>query len=474
MSDCIENVRSSIKKLIAPGDKVLVAVSGGVDSVALLYLLDRFKSEFDYELFVAHLNHLSRGSESDKDAKFVEEEAKKLSLPVYVDRVNIHHKKSLLKTSFQESARILRYQFLEQVLISIKGNKIAVGHNSEDQIETVLINLLRGAGLKGLSGIPEKRGNVIRPILGCSRADLELFLQTQSLSYRTDSTNSQKLYLRNKIRHDLIPYLKTFNKNILGNLAGLADIVREEDDWISEKSRVIYSQLLTNQNGNQDLSFRITDFQKQHQAIKRRLVREAIYQLNGNLRAITALHIRQVLELFARARLGSHLMLPGNVRVFCDYETVIFSLIGNSEEDEIRSLGVEQEPIWLKIPGVTSISGGNLNLHAGFMAPPELFPKSMDEKRAYLDFEKTGELVQARFFKPGDHFVPLGMQGHKKLKSYFIDQKIPRSKRSIIPILTNGDGDIIWIYGERISERFRITKKTKKVLYIEGKVPLKY
>ena len=148
MSDFIEKIRDSIQELIAPGDRVLVAVSGGVDSLALLYLLEQFSKEIGYELFVAHLNHLARGVESDEDARFVEIEAGKLSLPVFVEQVDVRLEKKHLKTSFQESARILRYQFLEKTLSSINGDKIAVGHTADDQIETVLMNLLRGAGLK--------------------------------------------------------------------------------------------------------------------------------------------------------------------------------------------------------------------------------------------------------------------------------------------------------------------------------------
>ena len=471
MSDFIEKIRDSIQELIAPGDRVLVAVSGGVDSLALLYLLEQFSKEIGYELFVAHLNHLARGVESDEDARFVEIEAGKLSLPVFVEQVDVRLEKKHLKTSFQESARILRYQFLEKTLSSINGDKIAVGHTADDQIETVLMNLLRGAGLKGLSGMPKKRGRVIRPLLGCNRNELEFFLKNQDMSYRKDSSNSENKYLRNKIRHDLIPYLRTFNNDISKNLLSLAEIVRDEDDWISGETRDLYAQLVRTSNEERELSFKIPDFQKQHQAMKRRVIREALCQLSGSLRGITALHIRQILDLFARARVGSRLKLPGNVRVFCDYEAVNFSLADELEENRVGSSEIDQNLIRLKVPGVTSLSKGGVQLHAGILEPPVAFPESMDEKQAYLDFDKTGDFIQARFFQPGDHFVPLGMSGNKKLKSYFSDQKIPRAKRSFIPILTNGKDDIIWVYGERISDRFRITEKTKKVLFIEGKGP---
>ena len=458
MSSFAKKVKSAITGLISPGDKVLVAVSGGADSLALLYLLEQFSKELGYELFVAHLNHLARGKESEEDASFVEKEANKFSLPVFIDKIDVE--KCGLKSSFQESARILRYQFLEDVLTSIKGNKIALGHTADDRIETVLMNFLRGTGLRGLAGIPEARGHVVRPILSCTRSEIEGFLDGQNLIYRTDSSNNETKYLRNKIRHEVIPFLKTFNPDISGNLLGLAEIARGEEQWMSEKTRELYSQLVTNKNG--DLCFEITEFENQPLAMKRRLIRESFYRLNGSLREITALHVQQVLNLFSRARVGCWLKLPGNVRVVCGYDTVCFSLFDDSASTEI-----DKKTKKLKIPGLTSLPQIGIQFQARLVAPP--MPNTVDHKQAYLDFEKTGEDIQIRFFQPGDSFVPLGMTGHKKVKSYFIDQKVPREERSLVPILTKDHDDIIWVYGERISDSFRVADNTKKVLFIEGK-----
>jgi len=270
MPDILKKTRSAIIELISPGDRVLVAVSGGVDSLALLYLLEQFSKELGYDLFVAHLNHLSRGKESDEEARFVRKEADKLSLPFFIEEIDVAREKFHLKTSFQESARILRYRFLEKILLSTKGSKIAVGHTADDQVETILMNLFRGTGLRGLAGIPEKRGNVVRPLLRCTRSELEQFLNDRNLAYRTDSSNHEKKYLRNRIRHDVIPFLKTFDTAISGNLLGLAEIAREEDDWISEKTRELFSQLVTIRKGRRDLCFEMSEFQKQPQAMKRR------------------------------------------------------------------------------------------------------------------------------------------------------------------------------------------------------------
>lgn len=481
MPEFLNKVKSAIIELIAPGDKVLVAVSGGADSLALLYLLQQFSKEIGYDLFVGHLNHLTRGEESDEDARFVEKEAGKLSLPVFVGKIDVAAEKSVLSSSFQESARILRYRFLEKTLMSIKGNKIALGHTSDDRVETVLMNLLRGTGLRGLGGIPETRGNVVRPLLRCARSELEQFLNDRNLDYRTDSSNNEKKYLRNKVRHEVIPFLRTFNKDISGNLLSLAEIARGEEQWMSEKTRELYSQLV--KTGTCDLCFEVTEFEEQPQAMKRRLIRETFYRLTGSLREITSLHVRQVLDLFARARVGSELKLPGNVRVACGYGTVNFSLSRDSKRDLKRDSkrgskrdskdgglpGIDRKTIRLEVPGVTSLAPLGIQLNVRFVEPSADLPQLVDKKQAYFDFDKTGEDIRVRFFQPGDRFMPLGMRGHKKVKSYFIDQKIPREKRLSIPILTNGEDDIIWIYGERISDQFCVAENTQKVLLIEGK-----
>jgi tRNA(Ile)-lysidine synthase len=459
MSSFSSKVKSKIIELITPGDKVLVAVSGGADSMALIYLLEKFSKELSYNLFVAHLNHLARGKESDQDEKFVEKVAGKLSLPIFIDKIDIRN--SSLKCSFQESARILRYQFLEKTLKSIKGNKIALGHTADDNIETVLMNLLRGTGLRGLAGIPETTGNVIRPLLYFIRTELEEFLGDHNIAYRTDSSNSDTKYLRNKVRQEMIPFLKIFNPNISRSLLGLAEIARGEEQWMSERTHELYSKLVINQNGTVYLD--VVEFNKQHLAMKRRLVREILYQLSGSLRKFTALHVRQVLALFTHARVGSILMFPGGVRVVCDYEKVSFSL-----SDDSSLCDIEKKARKLLIPGITKIAQLDIRFHAQFVEIP--LPESIDHMQAYFDFDKTGGNIQLRFFQPGDSFVPLGMQGHKKVKSFFIDQKIPRKERPFIPILINGNDDIIWIYGERISDSFRVDSTTKKVLFIEGKV----
>ena len=297
MSDVLKKVKPVIEEFISQGDKVLVAVSGGADSLALLYILNHFSKDMGYELSVAHLNHMARGAESDGDAEFVEKQAKKLSLPLFSEKTNIAEEKPHLKTSFQEAARILRYQFLERILTSINGNKIAVGHTADDQVETVLINFLRGTGLKGLSGMPQKRGCVIRPLLNCYRAELEHFLKEKKLVYRNDSSNKDDKYLRNKIRHNVIPLLRSINNDISANILGLADIAKEEDQWFAKGTHKLYSEITTTDVGQRIITFEMASFQIQPLAMRRRLVREAFYRLSGNLRSISALHIRQVIEL---------------------------------------------------------------------------------------------------------------------------------------------------------------------------------
>ena len=464
---CIEKkIRFAATELISPGDRVVVAVSGGVDSMALLYLLNSITKEIACELFVAHLNHSARGEESDGDADFVADVANKLSLPCFIEKLDIAYEKSILRTSFQESARILRYQFLEKTLLSVKGHKIAVGHTADDQAETVLMNLIRGSGLRGLAGITRIRGSIIRPLLECTRTELELFLKKHNLTHRTDSSNHQNKYLRNRVRHDLLPVLNEFNAGVAENLVGLADIVRAEDDWMAEQTQTLFTQLVVVEGV--ELSILIGKFEAQPLAMKRRLVRQALLHLKGDLRSISSYHVQQILDLFSQAKVGRELSLPENLRVYCGYDRVSFSVLGDSGINCDNDSDIKPEITHLKIPGVTQIAESDIELHARLIEPPVDFSESITKYEAFLDLEKTGENIHIRFIQPGDQFIPLGMKGRKKLKSYFIDRKIPRKLRPKTPILVNAEGEIIWVYGEQISDLFCVTEETRKILFLKG------
>lgn len=465
----MDKARLAISRMIASGDKVLVAVSGGPDSVCLLYLLQEMQEKFRFGLSIAHIDHMARGAESAEDSRFVDELGKKLGLETFIERVDVLKEKETLKTSFQEAGRILRYRFLESTLKRIGGNKLALGHTADDQVETLLINLLRGSGLKGLAGMPETRGVVVRPLIDCGRAEVEAYLAGENLDFRVDATNAGDAYLRNRIRHELLPVLKTFNQQIASNLQETAKIIRDDDQCLTDQARSLYLEMAAPLAGGYGVELDRVKFNQQPSAYQKRLVRQAIYSTKGDLRRISSKHIQTILDLFDDSRVGKRIHLPGQLIAVSGRRGVEFQKCRES-----RALGGSngKRPLnttELAIPGATRIGDRGLNLHTKLLdADKDWRVPVKRTDQAFLDFEKTGPTIQARFFRPGDRFVPLGMTGRKKLKSFFIDEKIPLKLREAIPILTTGTGDIIWVYGKRISENFRITEKTRKILFIEG------
>ena len=464
----LDKANLAIFHMVSPGDKVLVAVSGGPDSVCLLHLLKEMQKKIRFDLSIAHMDHMARGEESAEDARFVDALGKKLGLETFIERVDVRKENETLKTSFQEAGRILRYRFLESILKRIGGTKLALGHTADDQVETLLINLLRGSGLKGLTGMPETRGAVIRPLIDCTRAEIEAYLTGRNLDYRVDSSNAGNKYLRNRIRHELLPVLKTFNQNIASNLQKTAKIIRDDDQCLTDQTRLLYLELAVPLANGAGVELDRIKFNQQPSAYQKRLVRKAIGRIQGNLRRITSQHVQEIMELFEDSRVGKKINLPGQLIAVGGREGVE---LRKSPESRCKAgLGgkMRLNSTELLIPGETQIGGIGLHLYTKLLSSNNWKERGNHPEQAFLDFDKTGPAVLARFFKPGDRFVPLGMTGRKKLKSFFIDEKIPRELRGSIPILTTGTGDIIWIYGERISENFRVTENTRRVLFIEG------
>ncbi|GJL78128.1 MAG: tRNA(Ile)-lysidine synthase [Nitrospinaceae bacterium] len=470
MKNFLEKSTLALSRMVSSGDKIVVAVSGGPDSVALLHLLNETRREFDVSLTVAHLDHMARGKESEEDARFVEELGEKLGLETFIERVDIRTEKEKLKTSFQESARILRYRFLLSIMKRCNANRLALGHNADDQVETVLLNLLRGSGLKGLAGMPEKRGEIIRPLIDCTRTEIEAYLDARSIESRTDSTNASHKYVRNRIRRELLPVLKTFNENITANLLETAKIIRDDDGCLQGQVRQLYPQIAMPINANQGVVLDREKFNEQAPALQKRLVRQAIATVQGNLRRISTKHIQQVLELFCDSSADKKIDLPGPLLVVSRLNGVEFQKSASYERSRAVAVVENDLPATeLQIPGATEIHKAGIRLQARILTP-ESRVKDFDKgpRRAFFDYDKTGTGIKARFFKPGDRFIPLGMKGRKKLKSFFIDEKIPKKSRESIPILTTAEDDIIWVYGGRISDEFRVTEETRAVLCIEG------
>ena len=471
MDHLVKKIDKNLNRLISSKDKVLVGVSGGPDSICLLYVLHEFSKTKHFSLAVAHINHMARGDESKSDAEFVAHISKKLELPFFLKEVDVHKEGIKLKRSFQEAARIIRFQFFEEILKEIAGTKIALGHSADDQVETILLNIIRGTGLKGLVGMPQIRGNIIRPFLQIYRKEIECYLEERKIPFRNDYSNNDTKYLRNKVRKELIPCLEVYNPAIRKNLNEMSQILEDDNFLLSQMTREIFNQnLCFKENKQGQIVWDIEKFMAYPVALKRRLIRETFFRISGEIQGITALHVEQTLNLFYTPKTGKILNLPKNVTVDCSYSSISFKQVFKSNKKTF--LGQKMFATSILIPGITQLENGDIQVQTQIIEKVADFSSLNSKIEAFFDMEKTGSKLKFRFFREGDRFIPLGMSGSKKLKSFFNDKKVPQNIRSRIPILTNDKDDIIWVYGQRIAHFCRVTDKTKKMLYIQGNRPI--
>ncbi len=460
-----KKVHAFLVRHVSPGDRLIVAVSGGADSVALLHILSGLREDLGFTLSIAHLNHMARGHDSDADAEFVRGLAGKLGLDCQDGKIDVKAEAKYQKTSFQETARNLRYQFLESALKINKSTHVALGHTADDQVETFLINLLRGSGTRGLSAMPETRGPYIRPLLTCYRAEVEHYLNKKNLKFREDVSNNETYYLRNRVRKELLPFLSEYNPQIKSSLLDTVSILKDEDQYLDTIVDGLLAGFVQTVEEGAILSREF--LLKQPKALQKRLVRKALQAVTGGLRRISAVNVRGIMDLMEDPKPGKEISLSRGWVVICSANRIEISKNSLHRLRILKEESVEVVPVELTIPGTTLWSKFDWIFKSQVIESGKT-EISKISSQACFDYDKVGSQVFVRFFTPGDRFIPLGMSGSKKLKSFFIDEKIPREKRKTIPILTSADNDIIWIYGRRIAEPYRVTDKTVNILQIEG------
>ncbi|KPL05543.1 MAG: hypothetical protein AMJ73_00350 [candidate division Zixibacteria bacterium SM1_73] len=454
--------------LLQEGDKVLVAVSGGPDSVALLYALLEIKDEFDLNLCVAHLNHKLRGAESEEDQKFVKNLAHKLNLKFFSKSIDVKKEAKERKLSMEEAARLVRYRYLEDLAERIKADKIAMGHQANDQAETFLMRLLRGAGGSGLSGIPPKRGKIIRPLIDIKKEEIERFLKQKGQSFRTDSSNLLPNYFRNKVRLLLLPQIKKeFNPKIVDVLNRASNIISLQQQYIEKKSEEIL-RIVCKSKKKDKIVLDLRRFIDYNICLKREMIRLCVKELVGDRFASLATSstelsfdtIERTLGLIQKQKSGRKVKLIGNTWAEVSSENLAIYI-------EKR----KQHNYTISLPGTKDLRGLGIRIKSEIVSRPSLPQKikSKGEQVAFLDWEKLKEPFRLRNRRPKDKFKPLGMQGTKSVADFSIDMKIPRYERDEAMLLTAG-GKIAWILGYRISDEFKVTDKTKKVLRMEVSV----
>ena len=448
-------------QMIAPDDLVLVGVSGGIDSVVLLHVLIHLRERLHIRLHAAHLNHQFRGAEANRDAEFVRQLAQKLRIPSTIESQNVPERIRQEKLSPQDAARQVRYTFFTTLAEQLNAQKIATAHNADDQAETVLVGLIRGVGLHGLGGIqPVLCEKFIRPLLTTTRTQIEAFAETQGIEFVFDSSNASRKYLRNAIRLDLLPFLQQrFNPAIINRLTSYAQLFQEDAFFIDKIARRRYIQLRKQvENG---IDIRLEDFAQQDVTIQRAIVYKAYEELTGARHLLETEHARAVISLFTHKSCGKRLNLPGRVIA------IRGSRWGHVQYETPRAFSRCSPPQPVSIPGQTIYGDVVIEADIVHTETPEQFAcqerPASDVMIQYLDCDSISAPVFIRFRRAGDSFRPLGMDGRKSVKKFFIDRKVLRNKRDNIPLLVDNNG-ILWIIGYAIADRVKVTGDTRRIV----------
>lgn len=445
--------------LINEGDGIVIALSGGPDSMCLLHLLNSVKDELNIKLVAAHINHMIRGEEADADERFCGEECARLGIEFFSKRIDVNKYCAENGLSSETGGREIRYNFFKEVMNKKQFNKVSTAHNANDQAETILMRIMRGTGLEGLGGIPVKREDIyIRPILFMKREEIEKYCEDNNLKPRIDKTNYERIYNRNKIRLDILPYIKeNFNAEIIESINRMSMLLQEDSEYIKEQVDECFDDFCKKENDCYIISKKAFNLNK---AIYKRLIRKVIKELTGDKYDIEAIHVDHVIEL-VKGTTGKKIDLPKDIvvtNVYGDLKINKRVTENNSENSiiEIKKEEIDKKDIYFG-EGIISFNVMDNNKEK------YNFQNSLIK---YVDYDKIINAIVVRYRKQGDRINPIGLKGTKKLKDIFIDMKIPKDVRDTIPIVQIDD-DIAWVVGVKVSDKFKVTQQTKRILKVE-------
>jgi tRNA(Ile)-lysidine synthase len=453
----VQKIKKTIEKegLIEKGDKVLVAISGGIDSTSLLQVLFEIARETGFDLGASHLNHMLRGKESERDERFVGEVARNLAIPLYTRRADARKYAGEKGLSLQHAGRDLRYGFFEEVANTHGYTKIAIGHNLDDQAETFLLRMIKGTGIRGLSSIPIKRGRIIRPFLHTYRSEIEAYAERNSIAHVHDSSNDKTVYERNFVRKQIVPLMERLNplfkEKIVALLDDLTDVNRL---YKSAAEGFVHNQMRVE---GENFGFDVDMLRKLDEETRFRVIVIAFARMKPGFMPLRD-HIRLIDRTLFSDKPNQSLTMPTGIKVRKVYGELIFTKKAAAE----RIAGVF--PIFT---GANSLELFRCAIDVSMVPGGIGSAYETDRNVARFDQGMVGEL-SVRAFRDGDRFHPLGMKNSVKLKDFFMSRKIPREERRLIPLLLSGD-DIIWVIGHRIDERYKVDETTREVLQITAR-----
>ncbi len=446
MSSIIDKVRTNIIEysMIDRGDSVVVGLSGGADSVLLLTVLLKLKNKIGFSLCAAHVNHGIRGDNAERDCRFCEDLCEKLNVPFHKTYYDIPQIAKEIKTSEENAGRIKRYEYFNELCLAFGYNKIAVAHNMNDSVETVIFNMIRGSSLTGLCGIKPVNANVIRPIFNICRDDIVDYLYNHNIKYCVDETNLSDDYSRNKIRNIILNEMEQINPSVVKTIFSNTKNLREDDEYIENQAKLLdcifekYGSVLIDK----------TVFDVQDISIKKRLILDAFCRINGNLNNIESKHINVLLGNLSS---GNKYNMPCGITVLVSFSYIEFSKNQNIF-DYFECMANPDSKITFRNSQVTLSLTDDLNIDQ---------PNTL-----YIDYDKIKGNLILRSRLEGDKFVPYGMTGSKKLKQYLCELKIPPHKRDEVPILCDDEG-IVAVIPYCIADKYKISESTTQALKIQ-------
>lgn len=456
--------------MIEKDDRFVLGVSGGADSVCLFYVMLELKQKYNIEMMVVHVNHGIRGRDADEDEQFVKRLCERNHIPCECVHADVSKVAKEQKLSEEEAGRQVRYKAFEQAMKKYGCNKIAVAHNRNDQSETVLLNLFRGTGLKGLAGIEPVRGKIVRPLLQTGRIEIENYLASLGIQYQNDFSNFEDVYTRNKVRLRVLPYVEAeINTKASWHIAQTSDIMKEMCDFLAYEVERVYKQIVKKETGM--LTVPRETFNKEHVVLRKELIRRMIFELSGKRKDVEVRHIESILELAGKG-VGKKVDLPYSLECVNDYEMLVLR-IQDRKAERIESQVIEKALDLSDYKGrIEFDTNGQLEWEVVELSSDKSqtiekiksIPKN-DYTKCF-DYDKIKNTVLLRNRKIGDFYQFNSAGSKKKLKEFFINEKIPSEKRSGILLLADGN-HIMWIVGHRMSEYYKVDDHTRKILVVK-------
>lgn len=447
-------------KVLTPGNRLVVAVSGGPDSVCLLHIMHRLSQSWGWSLVVAHLEHGLRGASSLGDALFVQSMAARLGWPVVIERRDINAIINERGGSVQDVCRQERQAFLQLTARTWDAQAILLAHHAGDQAETILLHLIRGAGLGGLVGMAARDITLgdtayVRPMIRESKAAIMAYLRQQGIGFRVDASNATTDYARNRLRLEIMPLLAAINPEVESTIARSAELLQAEEQYLAQLALAALQR--SKPPKPESLSLIVSAFANYPLAIKRRVLRLVWQELSGGPQNLSFVHVEAALALLGQ-EVGSATSWPLDWQVRRGYDRLVWESVESP---------VNKDVFALPIPGSLLLDDDKGQIKASILDISEFMGYEPDPHVAYCDLESLAAAeLKVRYWQPGDFFYPLGLSGSKKLQDYFTDVKLDRRERKSVPLVVCGD-QIVWVAGHRLDGRWRVTADSKKLLRLE-------